>query len=321
MIDADAEDFAGPQHPAMADDARPRGRETVVAHLSDLHLTDPGPFRLGHARHPKRLLAWLSWRSRRRARHDRDRLDRLVPDLVTADPDVVVVTGDLTHLGLPHEFEQTRCWLEALGSPSRVCVVPGNHDACCEEPWDATLGSLSPWFASDEVAAFPFPSLRVRGDVALIGVSTATPSPLFFATGDVGADQVARLGDMLRESGERGRFRIVYLHHPPTPGTVAWRKRLRDGRRLLEAVDAFGAELILHGHAHRDEQGSTPAAGRSIPVIGAPSASDSRWERGGGAYNLYRIARDGSVWTIDVEGRQLDGERVSVRRRRIEVPA
>ena len=70
------------------------------------------------------------------------------------------------------------------------------------------------------MAAAGFPFVRRRGPLALIGLSTAVPTPPFMATGRLGEAQLARLGETLvalaaREAvsrradppsaGERGR--------------------------------------------------------------------------------------------------------------------
>ena len=73
-----------------------------------------------------------------------------------------------------------------------------------------------------------YPSLRVRGDIAFIGLSTACPKPPFMATGTVGPEQLARLPALLDNTAARGLFRVVYLHHSLLPGKDTWRKRLTD---------------------------------------------------------------------------------------------
>ena len=45
------------------------------------------------------------------------------------DPDHIAVTGDLVNLALDIEIEMARQWLELVGPPHDVSVVPGNHDA------------------------------------------------------------------------------------------------------------------------------------------------------------------------------------------------
>ena len=98
------------------------------AHISDLHLTSLEDVKVSDLLN-KRALGYLSWRLRRRREHAPEVLTALLRDLRQLTLDHIVITGDLTHVGLPSEFQQARQWLEALGAPTDVTVVPGNHDA------------------------------------------------------------------------------------------------------------------------------------------------------------------------------------------------
>jgi 3',5'-cyclic AMP phosphodiesterase CpdA len=273
----------------------------TFAQLSDPHLSSPTPLRardlLG-----KRALAYLSWRLVRARRHRSEVLAALVQDLRAVGPDHVVVTGDLTHLGLPHEFEQARRWLEALGPAPAITVVPGNHDAYASGQWEQTVGRWAPFFASDPGRggqASLFPSVRVRGPVVFVGLSTARPSAPFLAVGEVGAAQLAGLARVLADARRQGLFRVVLLHHPPVAGATAWRKRLIDGARLRAVLHAHGVELVLHGHTHRASIGRLETATGHAPVVGVPSASAT----GPGpdrlaCFHLYRLEREGEHWQV-----------------------
>lgn len=275
------------------------GHGFVLAHLSDPHLTSLSGVRPA-ALLNKRLLGYLSWLRRRRRLHDPRLLAALLEDLAAVRPDHVAVTGDLTHLGLPDEFQQAARWLERVGLPERVMVVPGNHDSYVATPWRETFRAWAPYLAGDEGAvAGEYPCLRVRGGVALIGLSTARPSVPFLAVGSLGPRQVAALDRILEETGRRGLLRVVLLHHPPLPGSIAWRKRLTDAGRFGEVIARQGAELILHGHAHVAMEGELVAGTRTIPVFGVPSASDSGSDpRRSARYHLYRFQRCPAGWTL-----------------------
>ena len=100
----------------------------VLAHLSDPHLAPlprPRPLELLS----KRGLGYLNWLRKRRLIHRADMLATLVADLKDQGPDHVAVSGDLVNLSLTNEFALARDWLEGLGDPRHVTVVPGNHDA------------------------------------------------------------------------------------------------------------------------------------------------------------------------------------------------
>src|SRR6185437_15125202 len=100
----------------------------TLAHLSDPHLPPLPTARLGDLA-GKRALGYLSWTRNRHKFHRRDVLDALLADVQTQAPDQIAVTGDFVNLALAAEFEPARAWLESVGSPERVAIVPGNHDA------------------------------------------------------------------------------------------------------------------------------------------------------------------------------------------------
>jgi 3',5'-cyclic AMP phosphodiesterase CpdA len=277
----------------------------TFAQLSDPHLSCPAPVRAGDLL-GKRALSYLSWRLVRRRRHRPEVLAALVQDLRTARPDHVVVTGDLTHLGLPHEFEQARRWLDALGPATALSIVPGNHDAFARSAWEQTLGRWAPFFSSDPDdrgeagAASAFPSVRVRGPAVFVGLSTARPSAPLLAVGEVGRPQLDALARVLADARRRGLVRVVLLHHPPLAGSTGWRKRLVDGARLRAVLETEGVELVLHGHTHRASVDSLATSTGSAAVVGVSSAS----ARGPGLerlarYHLYRLEGDGErrqIW-------------------------
>ena len=293
--------------------ARPEGSEPPVpsptsgsftlAHVSDLHLTSLKGTAIGQLLN-KRILGYLSWWRKRRLVHRLDIVEALLEDLKTTRPDHIAVTGDLTHLGLPDEFSDASQWLARLGLPDQVTVIPGNHEAYVGQKWSTQLSAWAPYLISDDRQdSCPtlelFPSLRIRGKVALIGLCSARPSLPFLAVGSLGEKQLDILAELLQETGEAGLLRVVLIHHPPVPGTIKWRKRLVDNRAFAEVIARCGAELVLHGHTHAQifSELQTPAG--KVPVIGAPSASELnlRSERCA-KYNLYHIKRNGDRWGL-----------------------
>ena len=269
-----------------------------LAHLSDPHLSDLAGARFVDLL-SKRLLGYLSWRIKRRRIHSPFVLEALLGDLEEMAPDHVALTGDLTHLGLPDEFRQAALWLGRLGPPERVTVIPGNHDAYVAAPFRDTLALWAPYLAGDEGPAGDYPSLRVRGPLALIGLSSARPSPPFFAVGSLGESQLSRFEKLLEETRRSGLLRIVLIHHPPAPGSISWRKRLTDAPLFTEALSRQGADLIIHGHSHISMVHELVAGRWRVPVIGAPSASYSGPDhRRSARYNLFRFERRGAGWAL-----------------------
>lgn len=276
----------------------------TFAQLSDPHLSCPAPVRAADLL-GKRALSYLSWRLSRRHRHRPEVLAALVNDLRGVEADHVVVTGDLTHLGLPHEYEQVRRWLDALAPAPALSVVPGNHDAYAGSDWAQTIGRWTPFFDSDpgcEAAAFP--SVRVRGPAVFVGLSTARSSAPLLAVGEVGSRQLDALARVLADGRRRGLVRIVLLHHPPLAETTGWRKRLVDGARLRAVLAAQGVELVLHGHTHRASIGSLETSTGTAAVVGVSSASAVGPEHERLArYHLYRLERQGERYQVWLSAR------------------
>jgi 3',5'-cyclic AMP phosphodiesterase CpdA len=257
----------------------------------------------------KRLLGYLSWRRKRRHQHRAEILQALHADLASFERDQLLVTGDLTHIGLPIEFQQALAWLQQLGQPSDVALVPGNHDACVKDDWNQTFSLWQAYMASDQGSP-EFPSLRVRGGIAFIGLSTACPTPPLMASGRLGAGQLGKLPAILQQTAARGLFRVVYLHHCPLPGKEKWRKRLTDASELETLLKKHGAELVLHGHGHRAHTEKLETAQADIPVIAVPSASSMGLHGAEvAAYNRYRVETQTKDWLLQVETQYFSSEK------------
>lgn len=297
----------------------------TLAHISDLHLTPIVGLGFRHW-NVKRGLGYINWARNRRLVHLRPVADILAADIQASVADHVAVTGDLANLGLPGEFGPARDWLVALGTPDFVSAVPGNHDiysrrmfgASCLEAWGAYLSSDA-WGAAltgagsgagtgaGDGPAFPF--VRRIGGFALIGLNSAIPTRPFEAAGRLGRAQRAALDRLLEICAARAVPSIVLIHHPPLPGQTAPRRALQDAEELAAILSARGADLVLHGHNHRDSLVWHPGPRGPIPIVGVASGSAVR-EHGPeplARYNLYRLSPGGHE-PIEMTVRGLGGE-------------
>lgn len=278
------------------------------AHLSDLHALDlAGLSAASFWRFlNKRLAGGVNLLRKRKDNHPIHVLDALCADVDRQPLDHVVVTGDLTNLSLPSEFARARQALEGIRlGPQGITVIPGNHDAYV---WSSVLfqhfeRALGPYARGDDAdpdarPTFPFLRRREVGDVSLslIACSTARPSPVPFADGRLGQSQLDAVEKLLEK--ERGRFRVLLIHHPPLPQSLDFLRRLRDREKLHQVLARVGAELVLHGHEHRDLRAELPGPDGPIPVIGVGSGTffSSKHDPGPAArarYNVYTIERVG----------------------------
>jgi 3',5'-cyclic AMP phosphodiesterase CpdA len=282
-----------------------------LAHISDVHL-GPLPDVAYRDLVSKRITGYVNWhRNRRQFLHD-NVIDTIVADMKASAPDHIAVTGDLVNLALDIEIDMARQWLELLGSGDDVSVVPGNHDAYVPGAFDKVCRAWGAWMTSDrghpprDRKAFPY--LKVRGAVALIGVTSARATAPFMATGYFRESQCRRLARMLDETGKKGLFRVVMIHHPPIRSAVPQHKRLFGIGRFQKAVHKHGAELVLHGHSHLPSLYSIAGPDGPVPVVGVAATGQAPGgSKPAAQYNLLDISGEKGDWTLRLTRRGLTG--------------
>ena len=212
--------------------------------------------------------------------------------------------GDVTNLALRQEFAFARARFDRLGlGPAGATVIPGNHDAYVAEGVPLFTELFAPFCAGDPDWAPPadaaaaattaltraadrpavladpaddprWPIVRVRGPLALIATSTSRATPWFTAYGRLGAGQLARLRRVLSDPRLADKLRVVAIHHPPAGPRARNKIRgLRDHAAFAEVIAAAGADLIVHGHEHRDMTEALPGPRGPVPVRGIASGT------------------------------------------------
>jgi 3',5'-cyclic AMP phosphodiesterase CpdA len=288
--------------------------------LSDLHLSSigaPNPLKLLN----KRLLGYLSWLKRKRATHQKWVLDCALETIHELKPDYHLITGDLTHIGLKHEFIQCREWLDRLTSANNMMVIPGNHDLYVDSKWDESF-ALWEQLMCDDPTLLPkikqktaaqkldqiYPQVRVRDNVAFIALSSIYPAPWFKATGRINEQQMMRLKFVLRDPELASCCKVLLLHHPITLTHTAKRKQLINSEQLCELLQQYPVELVLHGHGHTStidyldhENGSR------TPIIGmASSSSISQKLNQRAEFKLYEITQQTHKLELTMQNYVLD---------------
>lgn len=262
-----------------------------LIHLSDCHLA-PLPKVGWHRLFNKRFFGYCNWQLRRKHSHKRSTIEALCGDILKQKPDHIAVTGDLVNLALPEEFHAAQKWLETLGPPDKVSVVPGNHDAYVSLKKAAGFQTWSSYMQSNETLAgmdhrdrdadegmvFPYIRTFKTENIVLIGLSSAVPTAPFMATGELGQRQCEQLSGILSFFARKNFYRIILLHHPPLKEQTLKNRGLLDSALLAEVLTKHGAELILHGHNHTatHETLTTNSYGDVTHILGVPSASCSR---------------------------------------------
>ncbi len=280
-----------------------------LAHVSDLHVLARAGVELRRVLFNKRATGYLNLLAQRARNYRRENLLAVVA-AAAAEADHVLVTGDITNLSLEGEYEAARELLDDAAASAEVTVVPGNHDIYLPfvlrerrfpHHFSRYMQSDLPELALD-LQAGPFPSVKLRGPVAIIGLSTAVPRPPFVSAGLVGREQLEALARVLRHPEVARRTPVVLLHHSPFDSRFRFlqlRGGLVDAGALREALQPLERGLVLYGHLHERLLQRLPTARGALDVVCATAASLAHPDdRIRGAFNLYELDDDGRVASI-----------------------
>jgi Icc-related predicted phosphoesterase len=205
----------------------------------------------------------------------RDSAGTIRPKLrdVAQRADVLLVAGDLTKRGTPEEGSVLAAELLDLGVP--VFAVLGNHDhhsgRAAEVREAVEAGGVTVLEGEGAVVELDGTRLGVAG-VKGFGGGFAGKSAAEFGEEEMKAfvRHTRSIAERLHQAlaGLDADIRVALLHYSPVPDTLEGEPPeifpFLGSYLLGEAIDAAGADLILHGHAHRGaEKGCTPGG---IPV-------------------------------------------------------
>ena len=287
-----------------------------LAHLSDLHL-GPLPLPPLGSLLSKRVFGYANWVRNRASDRSTAIVDALVGDLWEQAADHVVVTGDLVNIALEHEFVRAAQFLARLGDAADVTVTLGNHDAYVPGAAARASEHFADYMGSDDGSTH-LPTVRRRGDVALIGVSTGIATLPGVAAGRVGQRQLDALAAALDRYD--AQYRVVLIHHPPDAELAKGRRGLRDLDAVRDTLAQGCADLVLHGHNHTPTLIPLETSCGIAPVVGVPSASSDGHRYPLASYAIYDIDTEVDVVSMTRRGFETpDGEvktlqRVALRR-------
>ncbi|MEJ2086664.1 MAG: metallophosphoesterase family protein, partial [Acidobacteriota bacterium] len=166
------------------------------------------------------------------------------------NPDLVVVSGDLTQRAKPDQFRQAKRFVDRIDAPT--LVVPGNHDVPLYRFWERfgrPFGAYRHHFAGELEPTFRDSELLV------IGVNTA--HGLTFKDGRISRRRLGEIAVALAEAPSH-LFKVVVAHHHLIPPPWFGNQRvLRGARAAMDLFTRHGVDLVLSGHLHQSFIGSS----------------------------------------------------------------
>ncbi len=164
-----------------------------------------------------------------------DVFETVVKEVNELNPDVIVITGDLTNEGLMKEYEKCKSLLTQFKT-KKIISISGNHD------YRNTGYLLFKKF-------FPFKAINeLDDDIVLVTVGTARPDR---NNGEVGYRQNLWLERTMKKY--KDKIKIVAMHHHliPIPDTGSDQLTVVDAGDVLRTVLNTQVDVVLCGHKHR----------------------------------------------------------------------
>lgn len=239
-----------------------------ILHISDLHF---GPPHLG---------------DRARAAHELAR---------EVEPDVVVVSGDLTQRAKEDQFVAAARFLEGFRVP--VVPTPGNHDVPLYRIWERLL---SPYRHYRAHISSELDTVHRFDDTTVVSLNSSRR--LTLTNGRLHRGQLEFAVEAFEDTPD-DHLRVVVTHHhlAPPPDLERRRSVMPGAKRALRVFTELGVHLLLAGHMHRSYIGDSldffPGAprGRGIVIVQCGTTTSERGrgrERFKNSLNLLRADRE-----------------------------
>jgi len=223
-------------------------------------------------------------------------LNRAIKEINEMQPEIVVVSGDLTNEGFRQEYSAVKSYIDNIKC-ERVVVIPGNHDSR-----NVGYVHFEDLFGSrNSVVYLP--------GITIVALDSSEPD---LNEGRLGRQNYRWMVEKLDRPDD---FKIVVLHHHllPIPGTGRERNIIVDAGDFLELLVEKDINLVLSGHRH------VPHVWKfeNIHVVNAGTVSSLR-VRGytKPCYNIVDVSRDRCLITRKYpfgEGVEIDSFPVETR--------
>jgi len=161
--------------------------------------------------------------------------DRVINEVNKINPDIIIITGDLTNEGLEKEYKECKRLVSKLKA-KKIITISGNHDY-------RNTGYLH--FKK----YFPFESInKLSKDVVLVTLGTARPDR---NEGEVGYRQNLWLERTMTKYKDKVKILAMHHHLVSIPDTGADRLTIIDAGDVLRTITATKVDLVICGHKHR----------------------------------------------------------------------
>ncbi|TAH13670.1 MAG: metallophosphoesterase [Curvibacter sp.] len=188
-------------------------------------------------------------------------------------PDLLVLSGDITQRARPAQFQAARAFMNQLDVP--FVAIPGNHDIPLFDVWTRVRRPYA-----RHTAAFGAELEPAFSSADLLVICVNTTRPWRHKHGEVSAQQIDRVAQLLAQA-QPDQLRVVVVHQPIAVSRAEDAPDLLRGHAAaLKAWAAAGADLVMGGHIHLPYVMAVNGLTRPLWAVQAGTAVSARVRAG-----------------------------------------
>lgn len=170
--------------------------------------------------------------------------DQVVNKINEINPEVVVVSGDITQRALSSQFKKAQSFLEEIKTPK--LVIPGNHDIPLYNVFERFADPFAKY--NEFISSEEYPKYT-SNNLSLVGVNTCTPFKS--QSGRIKEEDIDYLKNYFSQV-DSNIIKSVVVHHNIMPYEgLKGSSVLGNAETFLPEMNKCGVDLIFAGHLHK----------------------------------------------------------------------
>ena len=210
------------------------------------------------------------------------------------DPNLIVISGDLTQRAKVHEFQAAWKFLEVLPQVPLI-VTPGNHDVPLYRFWERLLVPYRNW---NRTIPHDLDSVTVIPGATVVGLNSASPWSAIVG-GRLTQAQLRFARQSFDSELTEGIRVLVTHHHFVCKSAGGGGRPIPAAPLIINQIEEMEVDVVLSGHLHRMQVAMSrdvvPGKNLGVPLITAGTATSRRGrgeEKGTNSVNVLDVLED-----------------------------
>ena len=210
------------------------------------------------------------------------------------DPNLIVISGDLTQRAKVHEFQAAWTFLEELPQVPLI-VTPGNHDVPLYRFWERLLVPYRSW---NRTIPHDLDSVTVIPGATVVALNSASPWSAIVG-GRLTQAQLRFARQSFDSEPTEGIRVLVTHHHFVCKSAGGGGRPIPAAPLIINQIEEMEVDVVLSGHLHRMQVAMSrdvvPGKNLGVPLITAGTATSRRGrgeEKGTNSVNVLDVMED-----------------------------